>query len=138
MSPVESVFETFKSAVAEKNVDRLVDLYEEKVLLFDTWDAWSMSGREAWRSAVSEWFGSLGGERLTVEFEPIKEVATETLISVSGFVTYTALSTEGAKLRSNKERLTWILLRKPEGWRIAHCHNSLPLDFRTGKARSND
>lgn len=130
MNPVESLLANFKSALAEKNVDALVDLYDEDILLFDTWDQWSMAGKGIWRSLVEGWFGSLGSESVTADFEIVQELASETLISLAAFVTFTAVSAEGEKLRSNKERITWILVLKAEGWKISHAHNSIPAEMK--------
>ena len=138
MSPAQSAFAAYQNALADKDVDRFVALFAEDVLLFDVWDAWSMSGREAWRSAVQDWFGSLGAEGVGVEFETVNEVATESLIAVSAYVTYTALSAEGERLRSNRERQTWVLSLVGEAWKIVHCHNSLPIAMATGKPLSGE
>lgn len=138
MDPVQSLLTDYDRALTEKNVDLLVDLYDEEVLMFDTWDQWTLSGKDAWRGMVRDWFGSLGSESVRADFEVVQQTASETLISFAGFVTYTALSAEGEKLRSNKERITWVLALQSTGWKIVHCHNSMPVDMRTGKSVSSD
>ena len=32
-----------------------------------------------------------------------------------------------------QERVTWLLEKQGEGWRVTHRHSSLPADFETGK-----
>ena len=138
MSPAERALAAYTKAVAEKDVELLVGLFDEQVLLFDVWDQWSISGKAAWRSAVEEWLGSLGSDRVLVEFETVQETVSDGLVCASAFVTYTAFSLDGTRLRSHKERQTWVLSLKEEGWRVVHCHNSVPFGMETGKPLSRE
>ena len=46
---------------------------------------------------------------------------------VSAFLTYKAVSRDGAELRSLNNRLTWVLRKNDDGaWKIAHEHTSAP------------
>jgi len=58
---------------------------------------------------VTGWFGSLGQERVQVEFESPRVVVADTMAMATAFVTFAALSPDGKPLRSLQNRLTWVL-----------------------------
>ena len=55
-------FEAYKSSVLNKEVDKLLDLYDEDLIAFDMWDRWSYAGGDSWREMNQQWLGSLGSE----------------------------------------------------------------------------
>jgi hypothetical protein len=57
-----SFFETYKSSVFEKQIDRLMNLYDEDFIAYDMWGRWSYVGGSSWREINEEWLGSLGSE----------------------------------------------------------------------------
>jgi len=133
-SAVRGVLEGYKAAVFAKDVDAFVALYADDVQVFDMWGRWSHRGLEAWRAMAAEWFGSVGTERVVVDFSDVQTVVSPDLAVAHAFVTYTALAADGTKLRSLDNRMTVAL--KPHGgvWKIVHEHTSAPIDFETTKA----
>jgi hypothetical protein len=135
--------EGYRRAVHEKNVAAFLGLYHPKARVFDTWGPWSYEGEPARRPVITEWFSSLGEERVAVTFDRVQ--ATPTLpgkrTEVSAFhpekkaelafltarVIYTAISASGAELRSMQNRLTWVLKADAGEWKIIHEHTSAPL-----------
>jgi ketosteroid isomerase-like protein len=71
MSEIERIAERYAAAVYARDEAALLALYDERVVIFDMWDRWSYQGRQAWAEMVRTWFGSLGDERVAVEFEPV-------------------------------------------------------------------
>jgi ketosteroid isomerase-like protein len=97
------------------------------------WGAWSYDGRDSWRRVATEWFGSLGSERVGVEFEGVETVVGDEAAAVPAFVTFKGLSADGHQLRAMNNRLSWALRKRGGAWRIAHEHTSAPADFETAK-----
>jgi uncharacterized protein (TIGR02246 family) len=127
-SEMENMLEAYAAAVRAKDVDAFMDLYADDVRNFDLWNEWSYDGNAALRGMVTEWFGSLDdGEEVVVEWDDLRTQAGEDVAALSAFLTYSAVSPGGEKLRSMNNRLTWVLRKNGDGtWRIAHEHTSAP------------
>jgi ketosteroid isomerase-like protein len=126
-NPILQVLDAYKAAVFAKDVDSFVALYDQDVLAFDMWGVWSYNGMAAWRKMTAGWFGSLGTERVIVDFSNAQTVVAADLAVVHAFVTYTAVSADGATLRSLDNRLTATLRQKGDQWKITHQHTSSPI-----------
>ena len=131
--PVTQILEAYKAAVFAKDVDAFVALYDQDVRIFDMWGRWSYDGSEAWREMVTDWFGSLGTERVEVEFDDVQTTSTRDVVVAHAFVTYRGLSAEGEALRALQNRVTVVLRQKGGAWKIVHEHSSAPADFETSK-----
>ena len=132
--PIAPVLEAYSGAVQAKDVDAFVALYDEDVCVFDLWGRWSYDGAGAWRGMVEEWFGSLGSDRATVEFEDVQTIVGDAVAAAHAFVTFKGLSAEGEELRVMQNRLTWALRKTNDGdWKVVHEHTSAPVDFETAK-----
>jgi ketosteroid isomerase-like protein len=132
--PLMDVMEAYRAAVLAKDVDAFVALYDRGVRVFDLWSRWAYDGLDEWRQAVSGWFGSLGTERVAVEFDDLRAVVTAGLAVGHMQVTYRGLSAEGEELRAMVNRLTWGLAPADDGgWKIIHEHTSAPADLETSK-----
>ena len=124
---MKEMLDAYAAAVRAKDVDAFVSLYADDVRTFDLWSRWSYDDREAFRGMVTEWFGSLGGDVVAVEFDEVRTQTGGDVAAVSAFATYRALSPEGEELRSMNNRLTWVLRKDADGaWRIVHEHTSAP------------
>lgn len=128
---IRQIFEGYKTAVFEKNVEAFLALYDENIHLFDMWEKWSYNGKDAWREMVSNWFGSLGDEKVVVDFDSLTVTATNEIAVVHTFVTYKAVASNGNELRSMNNRLTAALKKSNGTWKIFHEHSSAPLDGNT-------
>jgi ketosteroid isomerase-like protein len=132
-SPILQVLDDYKAAVFAKDVDSFVALYDEDVLVFDMWAVWSYDGIASWRDMAAGWFGSLGNERVIVDFSDARTTVGQDLALVDAFVTYKAVTADGVELRSMDNRQTMALRRKNDGWKIIHQHTSSPIDVDTAK-----
>ena len=133
--PVQ-LLERYRAAVYARDVDALVALYAEDVRVFDMWNSWEYAGAAAWRAVVAGWFGSLGSDRVAVEFDEVQSQVLGDLAVVHAFVTYRGLSAQGAQLRSMHNRLTLVCRRTDVhggSWQIVHEHSSSPADLETGR-----
>ena len=79
------------------------------------------------------WFGSLGKERVVVEFSDAQSIVTADLAVVHAFANYKAVDADGMELRSMDNRLTMTLRRQADGWKIVHQHTSSPIEVGTAQ-----
>jgi ketosteroid isomerase-like protein len=135
--PILQLLDDYKAAVFAKDLDSFIALYDEDVRVFDMWGAWSYNGIESWRQMAARWFGSLGTERVVVDFSDPQGIVAEDLPVVHTFVTYKAVTADGVDVHSLDNRLTAILRPHGDGWKIVHEHTSSPLDVETAKVMFN-
>jgi uncharacterized protein (TIGR02246 family) len=133
MSEVESLLDAYRVAVDAKDVDAFVAIFADDVRVFDMWGTWSHDGIDAWREMAEGWFGSLGDERVRVDFDDVQTTVGEDVAVLSAFVTFAGLSADGEELRSMNNRLTWGLRTVDGTWKVVHEHTSAPVEMATGK-----
>lgn len=133
-APIAKVIAAYKSAVAARDIDALMRLYDPAVRVFDAWGVWSYEGAAAWRIAVEGWFASHPADRFNASFEDISTVSTPAFASVSAIVTYAVVSPRGVELNAMQNRLTWVLKTSGHVLRIVHEHTSAPVGFDDQKA----
>lgn len=135
-SEVHDVLEAYKSAIEEKNVEKLLSLYSSEIHIYDCWGSWESKGIPSWKANVSDWFNGLreGSVLLEVAFNDVVIEEISTLAFVHCAVTFTGYQEEsGVKLQQMTNRFTYGLKKAQDSWIIAHEHSSLPIDFETGK-----
>jgi uncharacterized protein (TIGR02246 family) len=133
VSEVESLLDAYRDAVHAKDVDAFLAIFADDVRVFDMWSTWSHDGIDAWRAMAEGWFGSLGDERVRVDFDDVQTTVGEDAAVLSAFVTFAGLSADGQELRSMNNRLTWGLRKVDGTWKVVHEHTSAPVDMATGK-----
>lgn len=131
VDPVIHMINAYKEAVLTKNVAAFCDLYDADVHIFDMWGQWSMRGIDSWRNMASGWFASLGSERVIVDAANIESVVTDEMAIGHAVLTYTAISANGEKLRTLDNRLTVVLKRNGQEWKVIHEHTSAPIAHKT-------
>lgn len=138
MSEIEAavvrVIEGYEAAVAARDIDAFMRLYDPAARVFDAWGVWSYEGLPAWQVAVEGWFASHPNDRFTVAFEDVRSLSTPAFASVSAMVTYAVLSAQDEQLNSMQNRLTWVLKTSGHVPRIVHEHTSAPIGFEDQKA----
>jgi len=123
---MNEMLELYAAAVDAKDVEGFLALYADDVRSFDLWERWSYDGKEELRPMVEEWFGSLGDDTVRVEFDEVREENGDELSSLSAFTTFRGISASGEELRSMNNRLTWVLRKDGDAWKIVHEHTSAP------------
>jgi uncharacterized protein (TIGR02246 family) len=124
---VNEILDAYAAAVRAKDVETFLALYAEDVRTFDLWSVWTYDGKPALRAMVEQWFGSLeDDETVVVRFDDVRTQADSDLAAVSAFTTFAAEAPDGTELRSMNNRLTWILRRDGDAWKIVHEHTSAP------------
>lgn len=134
MNYIDELMQNYKKAVYEKDVNFFSSIYDERICVFDMWGKWSYQGIEAWRGVIEDWFGSLGTEKVVVDFDEVQIKINQSQGFATAFVKFTAVSPEGTNLHSMQNRLTWIVEEKKGLWKVIHEHSSAPVDFNTMKA----
>jgi ketosteroid isomerase-like protein len=82
---------------------------------------------------AADWFGSLGTDSVVVGVDDARVQIAQDLASVQAYLTFTGVSAHGETLRAMDNRLTWVLQRREETWKVVHQHTSAPADFMTAK-----
>jgi uncharacterized protein (TIGR02246 family) len=125
---LESIFEIYKTAVFEKDIERFISIFDDDVRVFDMWQEWQFNGIKAWRRMTEGSFAALGSNRDVVTFEEVKAIDNDGIAVITAIVKFTNVNEVGDELRFLQNRLTWIV-RKQEGqWKIIHQHTSSPID----------
>ncbi|MDQ0430165.1 ketosteroid isomerase-like protein [Planomicrobium stackebrandtii] len=135
-SKVHDVLETYRTAIYEKDVEKLLSLYASEIHIYDCWGSWESKGIPLWKATVSDWFNGLreGSVLLEVAFNDVVIEETSTLAFVHCAVTFTGIQEEsGMQLQQMTNRFTYGLKKAKGTWVIVHEHSSLPIDFETGK-----
>jgi uncharacterized protein (TIGR02246 family) len=131
--PIRDLLARYEGAVGAKDVDGFVALYDDDVRVFDAWGSWSHDGASEWRRAVEEWFGSVGDDRIAVEFDELTTVLDGGVAAAHAIATFKGLTPDGQELRAIANRLTWTLRQTDGAWRIVHEHTSVPIDVETSR-----
>lgn len=132
-APILQMLAGYKAAVHAKDVEAFCALFADDLRVFDMWGRWSHDGLSAWRDMAVGWFGSLGEERVVVDFDEVRTRVSGDMATAQAFVKFSAVSPAGETLRSLTNRLTWVLLRQGDRWKVIHEHTSSPVDNATGK-----
>jgi uncharacterized protein (TIGR02246 family) len=123
----EEVLEAYAAAVRAKDVEAFLALYSDDVRTFDLWSVWTYDGKPALRGMVEDWFGSpQTSPQVAVEFDDVRVETGDDVAALSAFLTFRGLDADGVEERSMNNRLTWILRRDDDGWKIVHEHTSAP------------
>lgn len=132
--PVKQMIEDYKVAASTKNVDAFCAIYDADVHVFDMWNRWTMRGLDAWKEMAQNWFLSLGNEQVIVEAKDIESHVADDFAVGHAIFTFTAVSAQGEKLRSLDNRVTVVLKRINDQWKVIHEHTSAPIDHVSLKA----
>jgi uncharacterized protein (TIGR02246 family) len=123
----EDVADAYIAAVRAKDAEAFLSLYVDDVRTFDLWSVWCYDGKDAYRGMVEEWFGSPDtAPQVGVEFDEVRIEQGQDVAALSAFLTFRGLDADGVEERSMNNRLTWILRRDGDGWKIVHEHTSAP------------
>lgn len=132
MTSIESLLQIYKQAVYEKDVEAFASIFDDNVRIFDMWQ-WAYDGLAPWREMATEWFSSLGSEKVVVTFDDIDIQTADEMATATVFAKFAAVSENGEEIRYLQNRLTWVLRKKAGTWKIIHEHTSGPVDGHTMK-----
>ncbi len=124
---IEDFFKMYQNAAWLKDATAMINLYDEHAVIFDMWDEGYISNPSKWTTVIIDWLGSLGEENVKVEFEMVKVFQSGTVGFASALILFQAISTEGAVVRSMKNRITLGFSKFEDGWKVIHQHTSAPI-----------
>ena len=124
---IEDFFKIYQHSAWHKDTTAMVNLYDEHAVIFDMWDQGYNSDSSEWTKIITDWLGSLGEEKVKVEFEMVKIHQSGNVGFASALILFRAISSEGAVLRSMKNRITLGFSKFEDGWKVIHQHTSAPI-----------
>ncbi|WP_026966944.1 YybH family protein [Algoriphagus terrigena] len=124
---IEDFFKIYQRSAWDKDASAMIDLYDEHALIFDMWDQGYISNPSEWSKIIIDWLGSLGEEKVKVEFEMVKIHQSGDVGFASALIQFQAISGEGAVLRGMKNRISLGFSKSEHGWKVVHQHTSAPV-----------
>ena len=125
---ITALAHAYSDAVRDKDWRRLAGLYAEGVQVFDTWGVKPFEGLSAWRDNLESWLtGVAAGEQVEAVFDDLHVTRLGDMGALQARGTYRAIGPTGERLRWMHNRLSWVVVRFPDGWRVTHAHTSVPI-----------
>jgi len=128
MEKIEDFVFKYSNAVWEKDSNKLLNLYDSDAIQFDMWDVGFYANLSKWTPGIQHWLASLGDERVEVRIEVLQKSESINMGFISGFIQFTAISIKDEKLRTMKNRITAVFMKKQDSWKVVHQHISAPID----------
>ena len=119
----------YTDAVSARNAKALVQLYDPKARIFDTWGVWEYTATDSWQLAIEGWLSSRPGDKLRVSFNDCVVWGGMELATMTAIVTYAGISPDGTESQSMQNRLSWTVKTIGHNLRIIHEHTSVPIGF---------
>lgn len=127
MKEIEEFFPGYKEAVWQKDAAALLSLYSKELVAFDMWDQGFFGSLKEWSPEIKQWLGSLGDEKVRVDFGRIELFQSDDLGFASAYITFQALDADGKVLRGMTNRITVGFSKENDGWKVVHQHISAPV-----------
>lgn len=127
MDPTD-VLQTYIDAVINKDIDKLMALYDEDLREFDAWDQWE-ADKQRLRENFEGWFEWLGEDHNHVHFNDVKIIENDKLAVIQGYAVFDQLNQQGELVESMKNRFTLALICENDSWKIWHEHFSIPVEM---------
>lgn len=128
MKQLEDYFTIYKKAAWDKDIERMIRLYDANVLIYDMWTNGYQKGLAEWSVAIKDWLGFLGEENVNVLFEMIEIHESGNIGFGSALITYQAISSDNTILRSMRNRITIGFRKEKDMWKVIHQHTSAPIN----------
>ncbi|MCE7861934.1 MAG: hypothetical protein DYG99_00175 [Bacteroidetes bacterium CHB5] len=128
MKQPHDFFTIYKQTAWNKDIESMINLYDDDVVIFDMWATGYQTGLTEWSRAIKDWLSSLGEEKVNVIFEKINIHECGDVGFGSALVGYQAISPDGSILRSMKNRITIGFFKKKMEWKVIHQHTSAPVN----------
>jgi ketosteroid isomerase-like protein len=124
---IEDFFKIYQRSAWDKDISAMISLYDEHALIFDMWDQGYISNSSEWSKIIVDWLGSLGEEKVKVEFEMLKTHQSGDVGFASALIQFQAISGEGSVIRGMKNRISLGFSKSEDGWKVIHQHTSAPV-----------
>lgn len=99
---IEEFFKIYQNSAWCKDATAMINLYDEQAVIFDMWDQGYILNPSEWAKTIENWFGSLGEEKVKVEFEKVKIYQSYNVGFASALIQFQAISNEGCFKKHEK------------------------------------
>lgn len=130
---IKAVLDQYAEAVWNKDTEKFLALYDHNIHVYDAWQQWEYTGIQDFRTLPIAWFNDLGSDRVKVTFKDPTIQENDQLASIWTTVLYSAYDKADKPLRSISNRMTMILEKQADEWKIIHEHTYIPVDMETGQ-----
>lgn len=120
MTDPKTMIDRYTSAVTARDIDALLALYLPDARVFDMMIPWQHTSMESYRELLNLWFEQ-ASTTPTMSDVRVDEHGDVALITAQ-------LDFADQDNALAPQRLSWLLLREDNDWKILHEHNSVPLD----------
>ena len=131
---IKDFFKVYQDSAWQKDAAAMINLYHEQAVIFDMWDQHYLSNPSEWTKVIEDWLGSLGTEKVKVEFDRIEIHQSGNIGFANALIQFQAISSEGVILRSMKNRITLGFSKAKDEWKVIHQHTSAPISSNGLKA----
>jgi uncharacterized protein (TIGR02246 family) len=129
---IRQLMEDWRSALANRDLDKLVQHYSPDVLFFDVIPPYQIRGVAAYRRTWEQMFPHLP-PRISVQQRDV-EITVGGDLAISHFITRLVDADTNENAAAGWVRVTVCYQRQQGAWRVIHEHVSVPFDSMTGKA----
>ena len=129
--PARDILDAYTEAVARRDVEAFMALYDEDCHRFDTWDQFEQTGSAGWREIVTDWFGSHPDDVFETRFDDVHTSVGDTVAFIRAVMTFSVVE-HGKPAHRQVNRYTACLERKNGAWKIVHEHSSMPISYESG------
>lgn len=129
---IRELLDQYALAVWNKDADAFLDLYDINIHTYDAWEKWEYAGIKEFSSLPVSWFKESPGERVRVTFMYPEIQESGALAAVWSQVVYSGYDEKDNLLHSLSNRLTMVMKKQGEHWKIVHEHTSVPVNKETG------
>ena len=139
MRTVQDVLDQYKLAVYNQDINLFMDLYDDSIHIFDSWNSWEIKSKLDWNKVIENWFSGLrrDGSTLKVSFEDYAIHEDDSVAFIHTSIRFSEFNSHNIEFRHLTNRFTFGLIKKNDDWKIIHEHSSLPIDSDQGTGLFN-
>ncbi|HEX2608258.1 MAG TPA: nuclear transport factor 2 family protein [Flavisolibacter sp.] len=127
MKAINDFFTIYKDAAWNKDNEAILDLYDDKALIFDMWNKGFIASGPEWTEVITSWLSSLGDEQVQVDFQNVTIRQSSDTGYATALIQFKAISKDGLVLRSMRNRITLGFAKSGNAWKVQHQHTSAPI-----------
>jgi len=134
MKTVQDVLDQYKLAVYNQDINLFMDLYDDSIHIFDSWNTWEIKSKSEWRKVIENWFNGLkrDGSTLKISFEDSVINEDTNVAFIYSSIRFSEYNSHNIEFRHLTNRFTIGLKYIDDKWIIVHEHSSLPIDSDQG------
>lgn len=134
MKTVQDVLDQYKTAVYNQDIDLFMELYNNSIHIYDSWNTWEITSKTEWKKVIENWFNGLKRDlsTLKVSFEDCVINEDKNIAFIHMSIRFSEFNSHNIEFRHLTNRFTIGLKNIDDKWMIVHEHSSLPIDSDQG------